>query len=171
MANGGPEGPSAAQPDHAVLAGLLAVSRALVGLTARSLSELPTELTLPQYRVLLVLAAHGPLRAGDLATELGLAPSTVTRNCDRLVRRGLLRRFRRPEDRRGSWLALTGSGTELIGTVQRHRRDQVASLLSRADPPAPERFAAGLAALAEAAGELPEQVWWQRWAASARGDD
>ncbi|HEX5907869.1 MAG TPA: hypothetical protein VFY56_12690 [Propionibacteriaceae bacterium] len=47
----------------------------------------------------------------------------MTRLCDRLVRRGLVQRFRRAADRRATWVALTPShvarGRELrqFGTV------------------------------------------------------
>ncbi|GFJ91788.1 hypothetical protein Prum_054300 [Phytohabitans rumicis] len=72
----------------AVIDGLLGVSRVLVGLTARSLGELDADVTLVQTRALVLLASRGPQRTVDLAVELNVAPSTVTRMCDRLVRKG-----------------------------------------------------------------------------------
>ena len=72
---------------------VLTASRALVAVAARSLATAAaTEVTLPQYRALVVLAAQGPLRVGDLAEALGIHPSTTTRLCDRLVERKLVRR-------------------------------------------------------------------------------
>src|SRR3954452_10273924 len=79
---------------------LLSASRAMVALAARSLAGLDADVTLPQFRALVVLAARGPQRAVDIATELGVNPSTGTRMCDRLVRKGLVRRTRTAGDRR-----------------------------------------------------------------------
>ena len=52
------------------------------------------EVTLPQYRALVVLASRGPQRIVDLAGFLDVTASTATRMCDRLVRKGLVRRQR-----------------------------------------------------------------------------
>src|SRR4051812_50175053 len=84
-----------------VVEALLAASRAMVALAARSLAGLDADVTLPQFRTLVVLAARGPQRAVDVAAELGVNPSTGTRMCDRLVRKGLIRRTRATGDRRG----------------------------------------------------------------------
>ena len=70
---------------------VLAASRALVAVAARSLAA-PGMGTLPQYRALVVLAARGPQGTAELAAALAVNPSTATRMCDRLVRKGLVRR-------------------------------------------------------------------------------
>ena len=70
---------------------LLSASRVMVALAARSLADLDADVTLPQYRALVVLASRGPQRVVDISTELGVNPSTGTRMCDRLVRKGLMR--------------------------------------------------------------------------------
>ena len=64
---------------------LMTASRVLVGITARSLAGLPAEVTLPQFRALVVLASRGPQRPADISAELGVAPSTGTRMCERLA--------------------------------------------------------------------------------------
>lgn len=90
-------------------AAILTASRVLVAIAARSLAEISTEITLPQYRALIVLASRGPQQAGDLAHALGVAPSTITRLCDRLIDKGLISR-RRAEvsiDRRRVEIELT----------------------------------------------------------------
>ena len=144
---------------------LLALSRVLVGLTARTLGALDTDVTLPQHRMLVVLAGHGPQRAVDLAAELGVHPSTVTRTCDRLVRRGLVRRHRDHADRRTVRLGLTDAGKELIGAVMRRRADEIRRLV------APYAANADLAEAARgivaAAREPSEAEWWRRWSQSA----
>jgi DNA-binding MarR family transcriptional regulator len=73
---------------------VLAASRALVAVAARSLAAAGDEVTLPQYRALVVLAARGPQGTAELAAALAVNPSTATRMCDRLVRKGLIRHRR-----------------------------------------------------------------------------
>jgi DNA-binding MarR family transcriptional regulator len=92
-----------------VVDGLLATTRVLVGLTARSLARLDVNITLPQYRTLIVLAGSGPQRVVDLTAERGVRPSTATRMCDRLVRKHLVSRHERPDDRRTAWVELTST--------------------------------------------------------------
>ncbi len=55
---------------------LLAASRAMVAIAARSLAGLDAEVTLPQFRALVVLASRGPQRVVDISAELGVNPST-----------------------------------------------------------------------------------------------
>jgi DNA-binding MarR family transcriptional regulator len=150
-----------------VIEGLLGASRVLVALAAQSLAQLDSDVTLMQYRALVVLAAQGPLRTVDLATELGVAPSTMTRMCDRLVRKDLVQRFRRADDRRAVWASLTVAGKDLVGQVMRQRRRAITRLV-RAIPVGDAAVVAGaLSAFVEAAGEPPDASWWQRWRASA----
>src|SRR5689334_5619004 len=120
--------------DRAVLVdALLLASRALVGLAARSLaadldgdphlgSGRGSEVTLPQFRTLVVLACRGPQRAVDLAGELNVSPSTATRMCDRLVRKQLVRRARPAGNRREVQVTLTPAGRDLVGRVTARRR-------------------------------------------------
>ena len=50
-------------PSHDELVdALLSASRVMVGLAARSVADLDSEVTLPQYRALVVLASRGPQR-------------------------------------------------------------------------------------------------------------
>ena len=79
---------------------VLDASRVLVAVAARSLAAAPSDVTLPQYRVLVILATRGPQRPSDLAAEVGVAASSITRMCDRLVRKKLVRRRLRPSNRR-----------------------------------------------------------------------
>src|SRR5919205_1104482 len=100
-----------------VLDALLSATRALVGVAARSLAGLDVDVTLAQFRTLTVLASRGPQRAVDVAGELGVNPSTGTRMCDRLVRKGLIRRTRSTGDRRVVRLTLTPAGRDLVVEV------------------------------------------------------
>ena len=62
----------------------MTATRALVGVALRSLSAAPVPITLPQHRVLLLLATHGDQTIGQLADELGIDQSNASRICDRV---------------------------------------------------------------------------------------
>lgn len=158
---------AAGEPVDAVVDDLLALARVLVGLTARTLASFDVDLTLPQYRTLVVLAGHGPRRAVDLAADLGVHPSTVTRTCDRLVRRGLVRRHRETSDRRSVRLSLTEAGKALIGDVMRRR----AAELRRLARPFGGDLGEAVRGVVAAAGEPSEVEWWRRWSVSVLPDD
>jgi len=157
--------------EDAVTDGLLALSRVFVGLAARSLATLDEEVTLPQFRTLVVLVSRGPQRAVDLALELEVTPSTATRMCDRLVRKGLAERHRRADDRRAAWVAVTAAGRDLIGAVMRERRTAIAKLVADLSITRPVAFASVVNAFVEAAGEMPDARWWQQWSASVPGGE
>lgn len=134
---------------------VLAASRALVAVAARSLAAAGDEVTLPQYRALVVLAASGPQGTADLAAALAVNPSTATRLCDRLVRKGLVRRHRQEGDRRTVAIALTPAGRDLVATVTKRRRAELARLLGVLPQAQHEPVVAAFQAFAAAAGELP----------------
>lgn len=164
------EDPASTVDDLAITApiidGLLAAGRMLIAQTARSLAQLDANVTVPQFRTLVVLATSGPQRVVDLAGELGVRPSTATRMCDRLLRKGLVSRHEHPGDRRAAWVVLTTPGRDLVAEIMRRRRHEIAALVEAVRIADPDALARALHALVVAAGELPEAQWWQRWAAS-----
>jgi DNA-binding MarR family transcriptional regulator len=142
---------------------LLSASRAMVALAARSLADLAADVTLPQFRALVVLAAQGPQRAADVAAELRVNPSTGTRMCDRLVRKGLIRRTRIAGDRRVVRLTLTPAGRALVAEVTRRRREDLARIVAAIPTRSYGPMVTALQAFTEAAGELPDDQWWLGW--------
>jgi DNA-binding MarR family transcriptional regulator len=157
------EPPTAVTTRDDVLDALLSASRALVAIAARSLADLDPDVTLPQYRTLVILASRGPQRIVDIAAELDVNPSTGTRMCDRLVRKGLARRSRTPTDRRVVRLTLTPAGRALVAQVTERRREQLTHTVTgipKADFPA---IVSALRAFAHAAGEVPEREWSMGW--------
>ena len=143
---------------------VLAASRALVAVAARSLAAAGDEVTLPQYRALVVLAAQGPQGTAELAAALAVNPSTATRMCDRLVRKGMVRRHRLAGDRRSVRIALTVPGRDLVDEVSRRRRAELARLLGALPADQHEPVIAAFRAFAAAAGELPEPGAALGWA-------
>jgi DNA-binding MarR family transcriptional regulator len=149
--------------EEEVVGALVALSRVLVAETARSLSSLDEDVTLPQFRTLVVLVSRGPQRVVDLAQELAVTSSTAVRMCNRLVRKGLVVRQERPDDRRVAWITLTAAGRDLVGEATRRRRELVVELIAELPIARPLAFASVLNAIVEAAGEVPDAQWWQRW--------
>ncbi|GAA3452475.1 MarR family winged helix-turn-helix transcriptional regulator [Dactylosporangium matsuzakiense] len=139
---------------------LFAASRALVAIAARSLADVDPDVTLPQYRALVVLAARGPQRVADISAELQVAASTGTRMCDRLVRKGLARRSRPASDRRVVRLTLTAAGWRLVQRVSEQRREQLAGIVAATGGGWHPSVAPALRAFTAAAGEVPESEWW-----------
>jgi DNA-binding MarR family transcriptional regulator len=156
--------PPAQVADDELVDTVLAASRVLVAVAARSLAAAGDEVTLPQYRALVVLAARGPQGTAELAAALAVTPSTVTRLCDRLVRKGLVRRHRQAGDRRTVRIALTGAGRDLVAEVTRRRRAELARLLGALPSDQHEPVIAAFRAFAAAAGELPQPGAALGWA-------
>lgn len=146
-----------------VLDALLSAGRALVAVAARSLANLDSDVTLPQFRALMVLATRGPQRVVDISAELGVTPSTGTRMCDRLVRKQLVRRARTPLDRRAVRLTLTPGGRALVAEVTRRRRDELARIVASIPAEHHRALSASLHAFAAAAGETNDAEWWLGW--------
>lgn len=142
---------------------LLAASRALVAVAARSLAGLAEDVTLAQYRALVELAQRGPLRAADLAEALSVDRSTATRMCERLVRKDLVDRRPESTDRRAVRLTLTPAGSELVRQVTRRRRVELAKIVRRMPGDGRVQALAALRAFADAAGEVPPQDWAMGW--------
>jgi DNA-binding MarR family transcriptional regulator len=146
-----------------VVEAVLRASRVLVAVAARSLAEVAEEVTVPQYRALVVLASKGPQRVAALADALEVTPPTATRMCDRLVRKGLVRRRTAREDRREVRLSLTSEGSDLVAEVTRRRREEISRLLEQI-PPASQRALVDLFdAFAAAAGEPGDGDWALGW--------
>jgi DNA-binding MarR family transcriptional regulator len=153
---------SASDTDDVVDA-VLGASRALVAVAARSLATVADDVTLAQYRVLVVLASRGPQRLADLATALTVDRSTATRMCDRLERKRLVARRRGTEDRRVVRISLTEAGAVLVREVSRRRRVEIRRIVRRMSPATRAPVVDALQAFAEAAGEVPEQDWSLGW--------
>ena len=146
---------------------LMLASRAFVGLTARSLAGIDGDVTLPQFRALVVLAVRGPQRSIDIAEELRVNPSTGTRMCDRLVRKGMVRRTRSSSDRRVVRLRLSKAGHGIVDQVMSRRRAELERLVAATAELWKPAVTKALCAFAEAAGEPDEHDWWLGWAAHA----
>jgi DNA-binding MarR family transcriptional regulator len=141
----------------------VAASRALVAVAARSLADLGEDVTLAQYRALVVLHTRGPQRPADLAARLQVSPSTASRMVERLVRKQLVRRARSAHDRRTVKVHLLPSGHRLIDQVMQRRHAEIGNILGQMPGRGRKTVISALRAFAEAAGEAPEPSWALGW--------
>jgi DNA-binding MarR family transcriptional regulator len=145
--------------DEAAVDAVLTASRVLVAVATQSLGAAAEETTLTQYRTLVVLASRGPQRMVDLARALAVSPSTAGRMCDRLLRKGLIRRYRAEADRREVQVSITGAGRDVVDQATARRRALLATILARLSPARQAEVTAAFAAFAAAAGEVPDSQW------------
>jgi DNA-binding MarR family transcriptional regulator len=144
-----------------VVEAVLMSSRALVAVSARSIAGV-RGVTLPQYRMLVVLQA-GPRNLSQLAQALDVAASTAMRMIDRLETAGLVTRVVRPTNRRETWLELTTAGKRAIRTVNTRRRRDLRAVVERIPPDQRRLLAEAMTAFTKAADEL--------WPQAAPGQD
>ena len=132
---------------------LQSATRVLAGVALRSLDVLDSAVTLPQFRLLAVLADLGPVPSGQAARALGLDPSTVTRLADRMVSAGHVTRGTSPQHRGVVTLELTASGRGLVATADTWRRHELARIMARLAPAQQAAVTAALLLLIGAAGD------------------
>jgi DNA-binding MarR family transcriptional regulator len=120
-----------------------------LAIVSRVLERSLTDMTLPQFRVL-GLVARAPERANHLARQAAVSRPSLTGVLDGLEARGWVRRREVDGDRRGVNLEVTPAGLAALDTERGAVEDRLADLLARV--PAARRDAAldGLAALGEA---------------------
>ena len=144
--------------NEAAVDAVLTASRALVAVATMSLGATAEDTTIAQYRALVVLASRGPQRMVDLAAALAVTPSTAGRMCDRLLRKGLIRRHRARTDRRAVRVSIT-EGRRVVDEATARRRALIAGILGKLPPRQLAAIANALQAFAAAAGEIPDSQW------------
>jgi DNA-binding MarR family transcriptional regulator len=76
--------------------------------------ELGGELTIPQLKLLKLIARTETESISEIATFLGVSNAAASKAVDRLVRRGLVERVESIDDRRATRLSLSVKGTFLL---------------------------------------------------------
>lgn len=145
---------------------LLTASRVLVGVSARSLSEVERAVTVPQFRTLVVLDSQGQINLSGLAEKLGVNSSTALRMIDRLLVAGLVTRRDNPDTRREVLLGLSPGGRRLVRRVTQRRRAELARVVAAMPADRRAELLAALRAFAVAAGEpepRPDEVSSLAW--------
>ncbi|MCC9712131.1 MarR family transcriptional regulator [Streptomyces sp. MNU76] len=113
---------------------VLTASRLLAAISARSLTAVGERVTLPQFRMLVVLSVRGATKLVVLADQLQVAPSTAMRMVDRLIAAGLADRQTNPDNRRETLLRLTDEGRRAVEEVTARRRTELATVVERLAP-------------------------------------
>ncbi|MFJ5223806.1 MarR family winged helix-turn-helix transcriptional regulator [Streptomyces sp. NPDC088400] len=137
----------------AVAHAVLTASRLLVDVSARSLAAVAERVTLPQFRLLVVLATHGDAKLVEVAERLGVNPSTAMRMLDRLIAAGLATRQSNPDNRRETMLRLTADGRTLVDEVSAVRHREISAIVERLTPEQRSALVSALTAFTEAGGE------------------
>ncbi|WP_394437184.1 MarR family winged helix-turn-helix transcriptional regulator [Streptomyces sp. SGAir0957] len=139
----------------AVTRAVLTASRVLVAVSARSLAEVEDRVTLPQFRMLVVLSSRGATKLVALAELLGVAPSTAMRMVDRLIAAGLADRQTNPDNRRETLLRLTDEGRRTVEDVTARRRQEISAIVERLAPRQRTALIDALTDFNQAGGEPP----------------
>jgi len=79
--------------------------------------------------------------------------------CDRLVRKGLVRRRRERTDRRVVRVQIIPAGRRVVDEATARRRALIAAVLSVLPPGGQAAVAGALRAFAVASGEVPDDMW------------
>jgi len=149
--------------DDEVADAIIRASRTVFAIAVQSLTATDEGVTLPQYRTLVTLTYGGRRRLADLACSLGVSPSTATRMCDRLVRKGLITRTRDDIDRREVNLDVTTDGRKIVRSVIERRRDEMHYLLKPIPRATRNELVEALNMLADTSNGTSEVHWSLGW--------
>ena len=136
---------------------MMAVSRTMTAIVARTLSEVADELTVPQLRVLVLLNSRGPMNLTTIAQHLDVNASNASRTCDQLVAASRISRDPAPDDRRSSVLQLTDEGSRLLAGIMAARRRLIDGVVVRMNPGDQQVLAQGLEAFLATVTAMPPE--------------
>lgn len=135
------------------LEAMQAATRVLAGVALRSMGVLEGAVTLPQFRILAVLADFGRARSAQVAQALGIDTPIVTRFADRMAAAGYVSIRAEPGDRDAMVLELSPPGEALVHQVTTWREQEMVRIFQQL--PLAERtiLTHALRQLVEVAGE------------------
>ena len=127
-----------------------------IGITARAIDQTPeaAELTLVQWRVLVIASQADGLRIGELAAHLGISVPSASRLVRRIEAQRLVSATRTDEDRRATNVAVTERGREIVDAVVGRRREVIRKALSAEPEPLPADAARLIGDIADRLAEL-----------------
>jgi DNA-binding MarR family transcriptional regulator len=132
---------------------LMATSRLMTAVVARTLADVDDSISVPQFRVLVMLSYEPSLSLGMVAEGLGVNPSNASRACDKLVAARLVHRADDDRDRRQLRISLTSKGRRLLDSVMESRRRLLDDLVAEMAPIDQRRLTRGLTALLAVLGD------------------
>lgn len=136
---------------------MMAVSRTMTAIVARTLTDVADEITVPQLRVLVLLSTRGSMNLSTIAQHLDVNPSNASRTCDQLVVRGKVAREADELDRRSTVLRLTAGGSRFVADLMDARRRLIDAVISRLSPDDQLLLTRGLEAFMAAVAATPPE--------------
>jgi DNA-binding MarR family transcriptional regulator len=136
-----------------VVTAVLTASRLLIAVSARSLASVEDTLTLPQFRLLVVLDSRGDMSLSRLADHLAVNPSTALRMAERLKVLDMIARGENVSDRREVRWSLTESGRRTVREVTARRRKEIAGVAAAIPASQRVELVQALRTFTEAGGE------------------
>lgn len=112
-------------------------------------------LSIPEWRLIAVVAEAGPITQAELGERTRMDKVTVSRAAIALVGRGLMARAPKASDKRSHLLSLTGEGEGLYAAVAPKALEIEARLFSRFSPDELEAFVAMLRRIDAAVEDEP----------------
>lgn len=82
------------------------------------------------FLVIRRVVSEGPIRVTDLARDLGLDPSTISRQLRAIEVKGWVLRLSDPADRRATLVAATKDGEQAVAQLEAERRRVLADVLA-----------------------------------------
>lgn len=135
---------------------VLTASRLLVAVSARSLAAVEETLTLPQFRMLVLLDSRGPMKLTALADLLEVNPSTAKRMIDRLITSGVADREPNPVTKREVVIVASEEGRRVVSEVMARRRAEISKIVARM----PEHLRHGLVEALTAFTDAGDEPRW-----------
>lgn len=142
---------------------MLTASRLLIAVSARSLASVEETLTLPQFRLLVVLDSRGELSLSRLADQLAVNPSTALRMAERLSALGMISRGENAADRREVRWSVTETGRRTVTEATARRRKEIAGIVSAIPAAQRVELVRALHTFTEAGGEPSAPVTEPAW--------
>ncbi|WPX08665.1 MarR family winged helix-turn-helix transcriptional regulator [Anaerocellum danielii] len=104
-------------------------------LKSEELFDCHESLTFAEQQVIMVLSENSqPMTMKDIASELGISPSTLTGIVDKLVEKGIVKREPDPQDRRKIQVFLTEEGKNIVEKVNEFRTRVLEPILKNLSP-------------------------------------
>ncbi len=161
-----PDASRPGSPEEDLVTAVLTASRVLVAISARSLGEVAESLTLPQFRMLVLLHSRGAMSLSRLAEHLAVNPSTAMRMIERLTAAGMVARETSPDDRREVRTVLTEQGARTVVGATERRREEIRRIVQAMPVRQRTGLVTALRAFADAGAEpaaphrQPEPLDW-----------
>jgi DNA-binding MarR family transcriptional regulator len=114
-------------------------------------SWLALELTMPQFKVLMLVVSRHRATISQIARLLEAGLPSVTRLIDRLEEQGLIERESDPADRRVTYILPTEAGTGVVEKLISYRREVLTSCLETLEGDELEAVGRGMQLLLEGA--------------------